>query len=374
MQVEIRNNTLDWTRLQRATDGMVEAAAGQSGIQRPNSTFRAEVPQYAVSVDRVKAATLQVKIQDVFDTLSAYLGSSYAGQFDRFGRTFQVFAEAEGDARTTQAQVSRLRVRNAQNDMIPLGSLVAMTPVAGPSLVSLYDLYPSASILGSPAAGFSSGDAIDLMQQAAARTLLPGTGYDWTAMSYQEQAVGNQIYYLFGLALLLVYFVLATQYESWWMPLSVLLAIPLALVGPVLVITALGIDNNLYTQIGLILLVALSAKNAILIVEMARESRRAGADILEAAVHGAVTRFRPILMTSIAFSLGVVPLVLASGASANARKSIGITTLSGMISSTLLAVVLVPAYFALAQRFDEYLAARKAKSAAAGSRRLVETK
>ena len=368
MQVEIRDNALDWPRLQEAADQVVEAAAGQSGIQRPNTTFRARVPQFGIAVDRVKAATLQVKVQDVFDTLSAYLGSSYAGQFDRFGRTFQVFAEAEGDARTTQAQVYQLRVRNAQNEMIPLGSLVAMTPATGPSLVSLYNLYPSASILGSPATGFSSGQAIDLMEQAAAQSLPPGAGFDWTAMSYQEKAVGNQIYYVFGLALLLVYFVLAGQYESWWTPVSVLLAIPLALVGPVLTIAALGIDNNLYTQIGLILLVALSAKNAILIVEMARDARKAGAEIVEAAVQGAVTRFRPILMTSIAFSLGVLPLVLASGASANARRSIGITTLSGMISSTCLAVVLVPAYFVLVQHFEESRASRKAKSAPVPSR------
>ena len=198
------------------------------------------------------------------------------------------------------------------------------------------------------------------MDENAARTLPPGTATEWTAMSYQEEIVGHQMYFVFAMALLLVYLVLAGQYESWYAPLSVVLSVPLALVGPVLVLTLLRIDNNLYTQIGIILLIALSAKNAILIVEFAREGRlHGGKSIIEAAVEAARVRFRPIVMTSFAFILGVAPLVVAVGAGASARKSIGITVFSGMIASTCLAVLFVPSLFVLVQRFEEWRAARK---------------
>jgi HAE1 family hydrophobic/amphiphilic exporter-1 len=199
-----------------------------------------------------------------------------------------------------------------------------------------------------------------LMEEIAGKTLPPGTGYEWTAMSYQEKVVGGQIYYAFGLALLLVYLVLAGQYESWYAPISVILAVPLSLLGPMAVLTGLRIENNLYTQIGIILLIALSAKNAILIVEVALELHvRERKPLLESAVEAARARFRPILMTSFAFILGVVPLVLATGAGASARKSIGITVFSGMIASTCLAVLFVPTFFVVVQRFENWLAARK---------------
>jgi HAE1 family hydrophobic/amphiphilic exporter-1 len=198
------------------------------------------------------------------------------------------------------------------------------------------------------------------VEEIAARTLPPGMAFEWTGMSYQEKIVGNQMYIVFALALLLVYLVLAGQYESWWAPVSVLLAVPLSLVGPVLVFSALKIDNNLYVQIGLVLLIALSAKNAILIVEFARELRSEGRSVLESATEAARSRFRPILMTSFAFILGVFPLVVASGAGANARASIGITVFTGMIASTCLAVLFVPSFFVVIQRFEEWRGARKA--------------
>jgi HAE1 family hydrophobic/amphiphilic exporter-1 len=242
--------------------------------------------------------------------------------------------------------------------------VVDITPSVGPSLISLYNLYPTASIIGVPATGFSSGQALTLLEQIAAKDLPPGTGYEWTAMSYQEKIVGGQIYPVFALALLLVYLVLAGQYESWYAPIAVVLAVPLSLVGPVSLLGALKVDNNLYVQIGLVLLIALSAKNAILIVEVARELRREGRAIAEAATEAARARFRPIVMTSFAFILGVAPLVLATGAGASARKSIGITVFTGMIASTCLAVLFVPSLFVVVQRFEEWRKGRQARQAA----------
>src|SRR3569832_1318851 len=252
-----------------------------------------------------------------------------------------------------------MMVRNQIGDMIPLGTLATVTPSVGPSLISLYNLYPSSTVIGLPAQGYSSGLSLQLMEEIADKTLPPGTGDEWTAMSYQEKAVSNQIYWVFGLAMLLVYLVLAGQYESWYAPISVILAVPLSLLGPMMILSGLKIDNNLYCQLGLILLIALSAKNAILIVEVGLELHgRDGKPVLESAIAAARARFRPILMTSFAFILGVVPLVLATGAGASARKSIGITVFSGMLASTCLAVLFVPAFFVVVQRFENWRASK----------------
>jgi HAE1 family hydrophobic/amphiphilic exporter-1 len=360
MQVELRDGSTDFAKLQSITGTMVENAQSQSALQRVATTFRAVAPQLRIDVDRVKAQTLHVSIDQVFSTLATYLGSNYVAQFNKFGRVFQVYAQADAQFRLRPRDIENLSVRNTQGDMIPLGTMLKIESVVGAPLISLYNLYPSASINGLPAAGFSSGQAIHLMEENAAATLPPGAGTDWTAMSYQEKIVGSQMYFVFAMALLLVYLVLAGQYESWYAPLSIILSVPLALTGPVVVLEMLRIDNNLYTQIGLILLIALSAKNAILIVEVAREHRHAGRAVLDAAVDAARARFRPILMTSFAFILGVAPLVIATGAGASARKSIGITVFSGMIASTCLAVLFVPSLFVVVQRFEEWLASRKA--------------
>jgi HAE1 family hydrophobic/amphiphilic exporter-1 len=365
MQVELRDGNSDFAKLQAITGAMVANAQSQSALQRVSSSFRSSVPQFNVEIDRVKTQTLHVTTDQVFSALSSYLGSSYVNQFNKFGRVFQVYAQADPAFRLTERDIANMMVRNQNGDMIPIGTVTKITPAVGPSLISLYNLYPSATIVGLPAQGYSSGESLQLMEEIADKTLPPGTGYEWTAMSYQEKAVSNQIYYVFGLAMLLVYLVLAGQYESWYAPISVILAVPLSLLGPMLVLTALKIDNNLYCQIGLILLIALSAKNAILIVEVGLELHgRDGKPVLESAIEAARARFRPILMTSFAFILGVVPLVLATGAGASARKSIGITVFSGMLASTCLAVLFVPAFFVVVQRFENWRAERKKTPAA----------
>ncbi len=353
MQIEIKNGNFDYALLEGLADSVVADAGTQSSLQQLNSSFRAGVPQLSVSLDRVKAETLGISVGQVFSALSGYMGSSYVTQVNKFGRTFQVYAQAAPEFRIRAEDIRNLKVKSGDGTMVALGTVLEVTTAQGPSLISLYNLYPSAAVVGGPAEGFSSGQALDLMEEMGARRLPPGTGFEWTAMSYQERAAGNQIYFVFALAILLVYFVLAGQYESWIQPLSVLLAVPLALVGTVGALVALGIANNLYTQIGLILLIALSSKNAILIVEYAREKRAAGLEIVEAALAAARSRFRPIAMTSLAFILGVVPLVLASGAGAAARQSIGIAVFSGMLASTFLTVLFVPSFYTLLQRFEE---------------------
>jgi HAE1 family hydrophobic/amphiphilic exporter-1 len=364
MQVEIRNGDFDYTLLQSLANAVVRAGNAQSALQRLNTTFRAEAPQLNVAVDRTKAETLGITVGNVFSALSTYVGSNYAAQFNKFGHVFQLYTQALPQYRATADDIRNLKVRAGNGTMTPIGTVIDVKEVQGPLLISLYNLYPSATVVGSAAPGFSSGQALDIMDQIGSHDLPPGTGYEWTAMSYQEKAVGSQMYYVFGLAMLLVYFVLAGQYESWILPLSVILGVPLALLGTVAALTALGGANNLYTQIGLILLIALGSKNAILIVEYARERRAEGMEIIAAAVEGARLRFRPILMTSFAFILGVLPLVTATGAGAGARRSIGLPVFSGMIASTCLVVVFVPSFYVVMQRLQERWAGRGARNTA----------
>ena len=365
MQVELRDNSKDYVKLQRVTEAITADAATQSGIQHVLSTFSAGVPQLMVEVDRVKARQLGVDVNDVFSTLQGYLGSTYVNQFNKFGRTFQVYVQAEHQYRLEPDDIGRFYVRNASGDMVPIGTLATVHYVPGPSLIGLYNLHPSAAIIGTPAQIFSSGQAIALLAEIADRKLPSGMGYEWTGMSYQENLVGSQAYFIFVIALVLVYLVLAGQYENWLTPFAVISAVPLALLGTVSVLSALHVANNIYIQIGIVLLIALSSKNAILIVEYARDlHERQGRSLAEAASEAARLRFRPILMTSFAFILGVLPLVLATGAGASSRKSIGITVFSGMLASTCIAVLFVPSFFVVCQRIHEWRRRRKPETAA----------
>ncbi len=355
MKVELRDGSFDYHKLEQLAQTIAVRAGQQSAFQVARNAFRADAPQITVTFDRVKAEALGVPLGNALDALSAYVGSSYIGQFNKLGRVFQIYVQADAPSRVSTQSLKTLMVRNTAGNMVPLGTLADIGTTAGPSLISLYNLYPAATVIANTSRSTSSGQGMDLLQQVADETLPPGMGFEWTAMSYQEKEIGNQIYIVYALSLLLVYLVLAGQYESWIAPMGVVLSVPLAMLGTAAALLALNVPNNLYTQIGLILLIALSSKNAILIVEFARELRRKeGRPIAEAAVEAARLRFRPILMTSIAFILGVAPLVVADGAGASAQKSIGIAVFTGMLGSTLLTVTFVPSLFVVLQRFEEW--------------------
>jgi HAE1 family hydrophobic/amphiphilic exporter-1 len=294
-----------------------------------------------------------VPLADVFATLQGMLGSTYVNDFNKFGRTYQVRVQADSKFRQNADEIGQLQVRNGEGQMVPLGTLADVRQTIGPQIISRYNLFPTASISGSAAPGFSSGQALAQMEMIAREKLPSSMGFEWTAVAYQEQRVGGQAYLVFGMATLLVYFVLAAQYESWILPFAVILVVPLGILGAVIAVTARGFDNNVYTQIGVVLIIALASKNAILIVEFARELRIAGRSISEAAAEAARLRFRPILMTSFAFILGVAPLVFATGAGAASRQSLGTVVFGGMISSTVLAVFFVPLFYVVLQWFQE---------------------
>ena len=359
MQVELLGGSTDFEKLGNLTNQIVAEAAKDPALSNVLTTFKTEAPHVTLTVDRDRAQTLRVSVGDIFATLTDFVGSTYVNQFNKFGLSLQVYVQADSRFRQHPEDLLSFYVRSQDGNMVPLGAVAHLGQAVAPPLITLYNLFPSSTIVGGPARGFSSGQSIDAMEAIAKRVLPNDVSYEWSAMSYQERVTGNELYYVFALSLLLVYLVLAGQYESWILPLAVLAAVPLALLGPVIALTSLGAANNLYTQIGLMLLIALSAKNGILIVEVAREERIVhGKSIWESAVEASRTRFRPILMTSFAFILGVLPLVLATGAGANARRSLGISVFSGMIASTCLAVLFVPSFFAVLQRFEEW---RKAK-------------
>jgi len=366
MQLVMLGGSFDYHKLDVVTQQLVKQATANPQLEHVLTTFSPGGPHVSVTVDRARAQTLRVSVGDVFSALSSYLGSTFVNQFNKFGQVFQVYVQAESQFRLQPDDLLNLYVQSSDKQMVPIGAVAHLGEEVGPSLITLYNLYLSATIIGAPARGVSSGQSLTAMEDVARKTLPSDVGYQWTAMSFQEKLTGNQLYYLFGLSVLLVYLCLAGQYESWILPLAVLSAVPLALLGPVIALTSLGVANNLYTQIGLILMIALSAKNGILIVEMAREGRIVhGKSIREAAVEAARSRFRPILMTSFAFGLGVVPLVLATGAGANGRISLGLSVLSGIIASTCLAVLFVPSFFTVLQGFEEWRKARRRAPVAA---------
>lgn len=354
MQVQLKGAGYDFPKLGQVVSEMIRDGSAQSGIAGLSTSFRPGVPQLAADVDRIKAESLGVRVNDVFKTLQGYLAPVYVNQFNKFGRTYQVRVQADHQYRMEPEDIRRLHTRNREGQMVPIGTMTNIDRVTGPSLVSLYNLYPSALISGRAAPGFSSGQALGLMEQMAEQKLPADMGFEWTGISLEEKLVGHQSLLVFFFSALLVFLVLAGQYESWTDPAAVILVLPLALLGTVIAVATRGFDNNIYTQIGIVLLIALASKNAILIVEQGRELRAQGKPLLEAAVEASRRRFRPILMTSFAFILGVVPLVIAKGAGAASRQALGTAVVGGMLASTLLAVLFVPVFYVTMVRLAEW--------------------
>jgi HAE1 family hydrophobic/amphiphilic exporter-1 len=340
--------------LQQSAMDLVAAGTADGRVTRMNSNFRANVPQLFVDVDRVKVKKLGVSLEEVFSTLSANLGSQYVNDFNKFNKTYRVMLQADYRFRKTPDDINRLFVRNNQGTMIPMSTLVTVTRTAGPRTVFRYQGYPSATITGVASPGLSSGQAIIAMEQLAAETLPPSIGYQWTGVTYQQIVAGNQAIYIFALAIIFVYLFLCFLYESWMIPLAVMLSVPVALLGGIALTWARGLDNNIYTQIGIILLIGLSAKTAILIVEFAKERREQGDSVTQAALEASRLRFRAILMTAFSFILGVIPLAIATGAGAASRVSLGTVVLGGMTAATVVGIFFMPVLYVVVQWTSEW--------------------
>jgi HAE1 family hydrophobic/amphiphilic exporter-1 len=332
---------------------ILQDGEAQSGMAGLNSTFRIDVPQLFAEVDRTKAKTLGIPLDEVFGTLQAYLGSAYVNDFNKFGRTWQVKAQADNKYRIKPEDIRRLEVRNDKGEMVPLGTLIDVEQTVGPQTILRYNLYPTASITGSAAPGFSSGQALNLMEQLASEKLPTSMGFEWTGMSFQEKQVGSEAIFIFALAIVLVFLVLSAQYESWSSPAAVIMVVPLAVLGTVVAVMMKGADNNVYTQIGITLLIALASKNAILIVEFAMAEQAKGKSIIDAAVDAAKLRFRPILMTAISSIAGFMPLVVAAGAGAASQQAIGTAVVGGMIAATVMSVTFTPAFYVVMKRLGK---------------------
>ncbi len=355
--------------LQDTADQLARAATDDPRLTRIFSSFRARVPQLFVDIDRVKAQKLGVPLGVIFDTMATNLGGSYVNDFNYFGRVYRVYAQAEAEFRARADDITLLKVRNNAGNTLPLDSVATVEDRVGPSAIVRYNLYPSASITGQAAPGLSSGAAIQAMRELSNQVLPAGFGYEWTGQTYQELKAGNQAPIAFALGFLVVFLVLAAQYESWTTPLAILLTVPLGVCGALLGVRIMGLDNNIYTQVGFVLLISLVAKNAILIVEFARDLRlNQGRSICDAALEAAKLRFRPILMTAFSFVLGTLPLLVASGAGAASRRSLGTAVFFGMLLATIVGVVFVPAFYFTIQTLVEKLAGKaKAEQAESSS-------
>ena len=336
--------------------GQLIAEANQDPrIGQAYTTYAPNYPFVQIDIDRPKAAALGVDLAELFVTLQTYLGSFYINDFNKFGKVFRVYVQADKSFRSEIKDIADLFVRNRSGDMVPVSTLVNLEKTIGPSDLSHYNMYRAITINGAAAPGYSSGQAMTAMEEVAARVLPENNtyGFEWSGMSYQERLAGNSKIYVFTFALIVVYLVLAAQYESWVLPIMIMVSVPLVMLGALLGQNLAGLDNNLFAQIGLVLLIGLSSKNAILIVEVAKEQREQGVGIKDAALNAAKLRFRAIMMTILSFVFGVIPLAIASGAGAMTMKSIGVIVLGGMIAATFISTMLVPVVYVLLETMRE---------------------
>jgi multidrug efflux pump subunit AcrB len=342
---------------------MMGRANQTPGLQQVFSLLERSTPQLYLDIDRAKAQLLGVNVADVFSALQVFIGSAYANDFNLFGRTFRVLAEADGRYRQTESDILRLRVRNSNGNTVPLGSFTTVRVMSGPYRVPHYNLYPTAELDGAAAPGFSQGQAIETMEKLAAETLPDGFSYEWTTLAFQQIRAGNTAGFAFLLAVVFVFLVLAAQFESLTLPLAVILIVPMCLVASITGVILRGMDNNILTQVGFVVLIGLAAKNAILIVEFAKQLEGHGRDRFAAAVEAARLRLRPILMTSLAFVFGVMPLVWAVGAGAELRQALGTAVFSGMIGVTAFGLVFTPVFYVITQWLAGIAARQRAASA-----------
>lgn len=333
------------TGLQEAVDNVATAGNATPGLMGLFSSFRADQPQIFVDLDRTQAKAQGIALTDIFDTLQVYLGSAYANDFTRFGRNWQVNIQAEPQFRLQPKDIGRLKVRNAGGQMVPLGALLSVEESSGPAIVNHYNMYPSAEINGGTAPGYSSGQGMAMMEALAASELPQTMGYEWTELALQQKLAGNTAIFVFILGSVFVFLVLSAQYESWSLPVAIILIVPMCLLAAITGVWLMGMDNNIFTQIGLVVLIGLAAKNAILIVEFAKQLQDQGRERQDATVEASKLRLRPILMTSLAFTLGVLPLLLAKGAGAEMRVALGLAVFSGMVGVTLFGIFFTPVFY-----------------------------
>ena len=333
--------------------GLAIAANQAPELNSVFSTFKASVPQIYLDIDRERAKIMGIPLSSIFNTLASETGKNYINDFNKFGKTYQVLAQADAEFRENKEDIYNLFVRNDEGDMVPLRTLMQTRSLLGPDMITRYNIYRAIIVNGSPAAGYSSGQAIAAMERVADASLPPGYIYEWTGQAYQEILAGNKAPIVFGMALVFVFLFLVAQYESWSIPISVLLSVPFAIFGAAAAQSLAGLQNDVYMQVGIVLLMGLATKNAILIVEFAKERREEGMDILEAAITAARLRFRAVLMTAFSFILGVIPLVVAMGAGAASRRSLGTAVFGGMVAATLMVPLLVPLFFAVIQSIRE---------------------
>lgn len=352
LQVEDRGNE-GIESLQRTVDQMIETGQKTGKLIGLYTPFRSDTPQMVIDVDREKSKKMGVSLSDVFTSLQGYLGSMYVNDFTQFGRNFQVKIQSEPQSRMQPEDVSKIRVRNHRNEMVPLGALLTVVDAGGPSSISRYNMFTAAAINGDMIPGVSTGDAIAMMEKISERDMPSTMGMEWTELTYLQIIAGNTTVIIFALAVVLVFLVLAAQYESWSLPLAVILVVPMCILCSLIGVWIANLDMNIFTQIGFVVLVGLASKNAILIVEFAKMKREAGLSNQEATLEACRLRLRPIIMTSLAFILGVVPLVLANGAGAEMRVTLGVAVFSGMLGVTLFGIFLTPVFYYVIQKFSK---------------------